>query len=114
MLKTWVDQTTRQVVAEKADSVTVSPRLVLQDLQRKANSSPVTSQALGILPNASTLARKLQRARKRLRGDEASRMTTWEEYIVPDKYLMTGDGQPFCAIQVLCQLVFFYLNCFIF
>ena len=28
-------------------------------------------------------------------------MTNWNDYIVPDKYVMTGDGQdPFCAIQV--------------
>ena len=95
-------KTTNEVFAEKAPSVTVPPRAVLQDLQKRANSSPATAQALGILPSGSTLARKVQRARKKLRGDEASKMTSWDDYHVPERYKTTADGKPFCAIEVFC------------
>ena len=101
LLKSWVTKNTMEVVASRAPSVTVPPRAILQELQTRANSSPSTSQALSLLPSPSTIARKVQRERKRFKADLGSKMTNWKDYQVPLKYVLTGDQQePFCAIQV--------------
>ena len=106
MAKQWVAEKTREVVKGKASSLDVTPRAVLQELETAVCQSPVTAKTLPYAPKLKTVSMQLNRQKKQLRQELGEAIgNSWEEYRIPDKFILTGDGQPFCAIQVLSFIV---------
>jgi hypothetical protein len=84
----------REAIKNAAANPTVAPRTVMMDLSNRALSDATTSNGLAYLPKPRTLARQIQKIRKK-EMNVPELPHTWEEYSVPEQFHQTTDGKRF-------------------
>ena len=99
ILKEWVKEKTKEVVAAAVANPSVAPRTAFKDLTNHVLNSADTSPAVTVLPKQKTMARFIQLKRKLDSGAPGKLPTTWEDYKVLENYVKTADGEPFLIMD---------------